>query len=85
MSKASEQVWDEYEQINNPVVSFIEENKIENESITDVFRKYQVWCIESGLKPLSKIVFGKEVRKQGYNSNKSVKIDGKVTKIYTLN
>lgn len=84
-SKASEQVWDEYEHINNPVVSFLEENKIENESITDVFRKYQMWCIESGLKPLSKIVFGKEVRKQGYNSNKSVKIEGKVTKIYTLN
>lgn len=85
VSKASQEVWNEYEQINNPVVSFIEENKIENESINDVFRKYQMWCVESGLKPLSKIVFGKEVRKQGFNSNKSVKIEGKVTKIYTLN
>lgn len=85
VSKASQEVWNEYEQINNPVVSFIEENKIENESINDVFRKYQMWCVESGLKPLSKIVFGKEVRKQGYNSDKSVRIEGKVTKIYSKN
>lgn len=84
-SKVCDKVWEEYEAINNPVVSFIEEHKIENESVNDVFRQYQVWCVESGLKPLSKIVFGKEVRKQGFNSNKSVKIEGKVTKIYTLN
>lgn len=84
-SEVCDKVWEEYEAINNPVVSFIEEHKIENESVNDVFRQYQVWCVESGLKPLSKIVFGKEVRKQGFNSNKSVKIEGKVTKIYTLN
>lgn len=84
-SKACDQVWDEYEAINNPVVSFIDDHKIENESINDVYRQYSVWCHESGLKPLSKIIFGKEVRKQGYNSNKQVKIDGKVTKIYTIN
>ncbi|MCC3870270.1 DNA primase [Terrisporobacter mayombei] len=84
VSKASQEVWNEYEQINNPVVSFIEENKIENESINDVFRKYQLWCVESGLKPLSKIVFGKEVRKQGYNSNKSIRVEGKQVKIYKL-
>lgn len=84
-SKACDQVWDEYEAINNPVVSFIDDHKIENESVNDVYRQYSVWCHESGLKPLSKIIFGKEVRKQGYNSNKQVKIDGKVTKIYTLN
>ena len=84
-SKACDQVWDEYEAINNPVVSFIDDHKIENESVNDVYRQYSVWCHESGLKPLSKIIFGKEVRKQGYNSNKQVKIDGKVTKIYTIN
>ena len=84
-SKICDKVWEEYESINNPVVSFLDETKIENESVNDIFRQYQVWCVESGLKPLSKIIFGKEVRKQGYNSNKSIKIDGKVTKIYTLN
>lgn len=85
ISKASEQVWDEYEQINNPVVFFLDEYKIENESVNDVFRKYQLWCVESGLKPLSKIVFGKEVRKQGYNSDKLIRVEGKVTKIYSKN
>ena len=84
-SKACDQVWDEYEAINNPVVSFIEDNKIENESVNDVYKQYQVWCIESGLKSLSKVMFGKEVRKRGYDSNKTVRIDGKLTKIYTIN
>ncbi len=84
-SKACDQVWDEYEAINNPVVSFIDDHKIENESVNDVYRQYQVWCHESGLKPLSKVVFGKEVRKRGYDSNKTIRIEGKVTKIYTIN
>ena len=84
-SKACDQVWDEYEAINNPVISFIEDNKIENESVNDVYKQYQVWCIESGLKSLSKVMFGKEVRKRGYDSNKTVRIDGKLTKIYTIN
>lgn len=84
-SKVCDEVWDDYESINNPVVSFLDEYKIENEPVNDIFRKYQLWCVESGLKPLSKIVFGKEIRKQGYNSNKTVRIDGKSTKIYTLN
>lgn len=84
-SRACDQVWDEYEAINNPVVSFIEDNKIENESVNDVYKQYQVWCIESGLKSLSKVMFGKEVRKRGYDSNKTVRIDGKLTKIYTIN
>ena len=84
-SKACDQVWDEYEAINNPVVSFIDDNKIENESVNDVYRRYQLWCHESGLKPLSKVVFGKEVRKRGYDSNKTIRIEGKVTKIYTIN
>ncbi|MGL5766437.1 MAG: phage/plasmid primase, P4 family [Sarcina sp.] len=84
-SNACDEVWEEYEQINNPVVSFIEERKIENESVMDVYKSYQVWCIESGLKPLSKVMFGKEVRKQNYNSDKTVRIDGKLTKIYSKN
>ncbi|WP_195238648.1 phage/plasmid primase, P4 family [Romboutsia sp. 1001285H_161024_C4] len=82
--KACDDVWSEYEAVNNPVVAFVDEYKVENEPVNDVYRKYSVWCAESGLKPLSKIVFGKEVRKQGYDSSKTVKIEGKVTKIYTL-
>lgn len=84
-SKVCDDVWEEYEAVNNPVVSFLDEYDIENEPVNNIFRKYQLWCVESGLKPLSKIVFGKEVRKQGYSSDKSVRIEGKLTKIYTLN
>ena len=78
-----DEVWEEYEAINNPVIAFIDEHKIENESVNDIFRKYQLWCVESGLKPLSKVIFGKEVRKQGYNSDKVIRVDGKLTKIFT--
>ncbi|RDY27756.1 DNA primase [Romboutsia weinsteinii] len=83
--KACNEIWCEYEEINNPVTLFTKDVKIENESVNDIYRRYQLWCVESGLKPLSKIIFGKEVRKQGFSSNKIVRINGKVTKIYTVN
>ncbi|RDY26246.1 DNA primase [Romboutsia weinsteinii] len=83
--KACNEIWCEYEEINNPVTLFTKNHKIENESVNDIYRRYQLWCAESGLKSLSKIIFGKEVRKQGFSSNKMIRINGNVTKIYTVN
>lgn len=82
-SVACDEVWKEYEQINNPVLSFMEDYKVENEAIKDVYRNYMCWCIESGLKHLSKIMFSKEIRKQGYDT-KQKKIDGRNVKVFIL-
>ena len=73
-----------YEVINNPVLSFIQEgHKIENELSRDVYLRYNTWCHENGLKPLSHIVFGREVCKHGFRT-KDKKIDGKTLKMFVV-
>lgn len=71
----------EYEKINNPVVAYMEEFKIENEPVNDVYLAYATWCIDSGLKKLSKIQFGRELKKRGYSS-KGKTINGKTIRVY---
>lgn len=78
---ACEDVWKEYEQINNPVIAFLDENEIEGEAVSDAYKQYQVWCIEAGLKAVSKPTFSKEAKKQGYET-KVTKINGKSTRIF---
>ena len=80
-----EDAWNEYEKINNPIVEFIEENKIENELCTDVFRKYQVWCAENGNKPVGKNKLTTELKKRNYNNEKRIRVDGKQQRCWTSN
>lgn len=82
---ACDNVWKEYEAINNPVIAFLEDNDIENEPVKTVYLKYSSWCSENGLKALSKPVFGREITKQDYNSDSTVRIDGKQKRIYKKN
>lgn len=74
----------QYEVINNPVLAFIEEgHKIENELSKDVYLRYNAWCHQYGLKPLSHIVFSREVCKHGFRT-KAKKIDGKTYQIFEV-
>ena len=75
-------VWEEYEAINNPVVAFLEDNDIENEPVKEVYLRYSSWCSENGLKAVSKPVFGREVGKQGYNSDTVIRVNGKQKRVY---
>jgi putative DNA primase/helicase len=81
-SKSSDAVWKEYEEINNPVVAFISDKDIENQPVDDVYRQYTLWCVESGLKPLSKIAFSREVNKHGFNADTRIRIDKKQYRIF---
>lgn len=83
--KVVEDAWKEYERINNPILEFIEEHKIENESCNDVFRQYQVWCCENGLKAVSKSKFGSELKNRSYNNDKRIRVDGKQVRIWSKN
>lgn len=77
--------WDEYEKTNNPVIGFIEEEaKIHNECVNDVFKQYQCWCSENGLKPLSKNKFGLELKKHGFSNEKRVRVEGKQFRIWNV-
>lgn len=55
---------EEYRISNDPVLSFIEEvgvDSIENEPTKDVFLHYSAYCVQNGFKPLSNIVFSKQI------------------------
>ncbi|EPY2274531.1 DNA primase family protein [Clostridium sporogenes] len=81
-AKICDDVWEEYEAINNPVVGFLEDNDIENEPVKEVYLRYSAWCSENGLKSVSKPVFSREVQKQGYTSNERIRINGKQRRIW---
>ncbi len=79
--KSVEDTWDDYEKRNNPIIGFLEEGKIENESTKDVYLQYQTYCTESGLKHLSRIAFSREICKHGFITKQS-KVDGKRISIF---
>lgn len=73
----------EYELSNNPIKQFVEEcAKIEGESTKDVYLSYQVWCVESGYKPLNKYNFGREVSKITGLKTKVVRAHGQIVRTY---
>lgn len=64
--KVQEQL-DEYENENNPIKAFIEESgveTIENQPTNEVYRRYQVFCADNCMQPMSNIVFSKQVNKR---------------------
>lgn len=82
-AKACDEVWAEYEQINNPILLFLDDIKIDNEPVTEVYLKYSNWCEQNGLKACSNITFGKELKKKGYISV-PVKSQKKSMRIYQM-
>lgn len=75
----------EYENDNNPILSFLEDTEIENQPIGNVFAKYFDFCRENGYMSLTKNNFAKEVKRlKGYTSSKSW-IDGKTHTIFIKN
>ncbi|EPY2302237.1 helix-turn-helix domain-containing protein [Clostridium sporogenes] len=68
---------------NTPgVIKFINKFNIENEPVKEVYLRYSAWCSENGLKSVSKPVFGREVKKQGYNSDTVIRVNGKQKRVY---
>ncbi|MNW62583.1 Poxvirus D5 protein-like protein [compost metagenome] len=76
---------EEYEERNNPILSFIkdceeEEIAIINEPVGEVFERYQGYCIRNEYKPLAKNEFSKQLQR---TLNLTVKRIGK-SKITTF-
>ena len=58
---------DEYEEENNPIIAFVADcgvDMIENEPTADVYKRYQVFCAENSMQPMSNIVFSKQINKR---------------------
>lgn len=63
-----EQELKEYEKLNNPILTFIEEFKIENEPVQNIYNKYNIWCDGGGMKPLNRNKFVSVLKTLGYES-----------------
>ena len=76
---------EEYEETNNPILLFFKEiqlDEIVNEPTSEVYKKYNEYCLANSFTPLSNIEFSKQTKKQ-FNLdivNKSIK--GKKYRIF---
>ncbi|HCX2158821.1 TPA: DNA primase [Staphylococcus aureus] len=73
-----------YKERNNPVLAFLnnEEPKLENESTRDIFAQYSEYCVEYGYKPVSRIVFAREVCSLKKMTTKRIRVDGERNYIF---
>lgn len=84
-SEKVQQQLDEYEEENNPIIAFISDcgvEMIENEPTADVYKRYQVFCAENSMQPMSKIVFSKQINKRLGFTTAVTKIDRKSIRIF---
>jgi putative DNA primase/helicase len=87
-SEKSQAELEEFEETNNPILGFFKEmdsddsEHIENQPTATVYRRYQEYCIENNLTPMSKGEFSKQVKKHYNFSIVSRRIDKKVYRIF---
>lgn len=84
-SEKVQQQLDDYEKENNPITAFISDcgvEMIENEPTADVYKRYQVFCAENSMQPMSKIVFSKQINKRLGLTTVVVKINKKPIRIF---
>lgn len=80
----SEQI-DDYENENNPIKAFIDDcgiEMIENEPTSDVYRRYQVFCADCGMQPMSKGVFSKQINKRLGFETSVTRVGDKLIRIF---
>ena len=74
-----------YEEENNPIIAFIADQGIGmilNEPTADVYKRYQIFCVDNAMQPMSNIVFSKQINKRLGSVVKASKINGKVIKMF---
>ena len=73
----------DYMKLNNNVLEYFElEPHIENESVTDAYLAYCVWCTQNGCNAVKKLNFSKEIKKHFGLVSKIKTIDGKSVRVY---
>ncbi len=76
---------EEYEEENNPIISFIKEQgmgMIENQPTNEVYKRYQVFCADNSMQPLSNIMFSKQLNKRLNLRVNVVRLDGKTRRVF---
>ncbi|PGC86192.1 DNA primase family protein [Bacillus toyonensis] len=83
-SKAVEDELIKYQEENNPIISFVnnEDVELERAVVGDVYLQYKVYCVENGFQSVSNINFSKQVTQLfGYKSHVQ-RVDGKNKRIF---
>lgn len=84
MNEEIETELNEYEETLNPIITFFSEigDGLENEPTKKAYRRYNEFCIESSLKPISHIEFSKQVKEHFKYEIKTIRVSGKPTKVF---
>jgi putative DNA primase/helicase len=83
-TKVQQQI-DEYEEENNPILAFIADcgvDMIENEPTNEVYKRYQVFCADNAMTPMSNIVFSKQINKRLNLEVEVVKLNNQTRRIF---
>lgn len=83
-SKAVERELEKYQEENNPIISFVnnEDVVLDRAVVADVYMQYKLYCSENGYQAVSNVSFGKQIKQlYGYIS-KQQKVDGKNVRIF---
>jgi len=84
-SKRVEDELREYEESNNPILTFFKEvgeDAIENEPTNEVYRRYVEFCISNNMQPMSHIEFSRQTNRQCGFTIVDRKIDGKKYRVF---
>lgn len=75
---------EEYAEALNPITTFFDEvgDSLEHEPTKKCYRRYNEFCIENAMKPISHVEFSKQVKDRFGYEIKTVRVDGKPTKIF---
>lgn len=74
----------EYEEALNPISTFFDEvgDSLCNEPTRKCYRRYNQFCFENAMKPISHVEFSRQVKEHFGYDIKTLRYDGKPTKIY---
>ncbi|HFK1791400.1 TPA: phage/plasmid primase, P4 family [Bacillus pacificus] len=83
-SKAVEAELIKYQEENNPIISFVnnEDVELERAVVGDVYLQYKVYCAENGFQSVSNISFSKQVTQLFKYKSHVQKVDGKNKRIF---
>lgn len=83
-SKAVEAELIKYQEENNPIISFVnnEDVELERAVVGDVYLQYKVYCAENGFQSVSNVNFSKQVTQLFKYKSHVQKVDGKSKRIF---
>lgn len=77
---------DDFEENNNPVIAFFNENEdleVENQTTDSIFQMYQSFCLTNNYKERTKREFSKEVMRVFNVETKVCRVNGKPQRVFT--